>query len=93
MDMVFPEYNSTTGFRGCYKDFDCSVPEGMDPCTYAQEPRHIASYYTYNYPKSKKGHWPFVEILNQKSINTLFARTQWQFVTTNPGYWFLHYHI
>ena len=53
MDMVFPEYNSTSGFRGCYKDFDCSVPEGMDPCMYAQEPRHLASYYTCNYPKWK----------------------------------------
>ena len=103
MDIVFPEYNSTTGFRGCYKDLDCSVPEGMDPCMYAQEPKYLASNYTCNYPKWKKGHQPFYGNPRSK-INPYTVRRDTvavpaggniviQFVTNNPGYWILHCRI
>ena len=103
MDIVFPEYNSTTGFRGCYKDLDCSVPEGMDPCAYAHKPNRLSSNYTCNYPKWKKGHRPFYGNPHSK-INPYTVRKDTvavpaggyvviQFVTDNPGYWFMHCHI
>ena len=104
MDVVFPEYNSSTGIRGCYKDLDCSVPEGMDPCIYTKDgPTHEKIYYTCNYPKWKKGHQPTYGKPHSK-IDPYTIRKDSvavpaggyiviQFVTNNPGYWFLHCHI
>lgn len=103
MDMGFPEYNSSTGVRGCYKDLDCSVPSGIDPCKYTEEPTHQNLYYTCNYPKWKNGHRPFYGDPFSK-IDPYTVRKDSvgipaggyiviQFVTNNPGYWFLHCHM
>ena len=103
MDMGFPEYNSSTGVRGCYKDLNCSVPEGIDPCRYTEDPSHGTLSYTCTYPQWKNGHKPFYGNPSSK-INRYIVRKDTvlippggyvviQFVANNPGYWFLHCHI
>ena len=103
MDMGFPEYNSSTGVRGCYKDLNCSVPKGIDPCKYTEEPTHQNVYYTCNYPKWKDGHRPFYgdssSIIDPYTVRKdsvgipAGGYVVIQFVTNNPGYWFLHCHM
>ena len=104
MDLGFPEYNSTTGFRGCYTpDLDCYVPEGVDRCKYAKDPTHQSAKYACNYPKWENGHQPSygnpsskIDAYTIRKDTVLIPTGGYvviQFLANNPGYWFLHCHI
>jgi len=104
MDMGFPEYNSTTGIRGCYSpDINCNEPEGVDRCKYAENSTHQGISYACNYPKWENGHQPSYGNPSSK-IDAYTVRKDTvviptggyvviQFLANNPGYWFMHCHI
>ena len=104
MGMGFPQYNSTTGFRGCYSpDIKCDVPPGRDRCSYQYDFDHGMSDYACNYPKWEDGHQPSYGNPSSK-IDAYTVRKDTiiipaggyvviQFLANNPGYWFMHCHI
>ena len=86
---------NTTVQQGCYKDFNCSVPEGLDPCKYTKEPTHQNLHTTHATIQSGKvviGLKTYT--VHKDSVGVpAGGYVVIQFVANNPGYWFLHCHM
>ena len=107
LEVGFPEYNATTGFRYCHNDsLNCFVPDGVDRCGYANYPPYDIPEefeYTCINPEWNQGREPSFGESTAK-INPYTVRKDTvvipaggyvviQFLADNPGYWFMHCHL
>ena len=107
LEVGFPEYNATTGFRYCHNDsLNCFIPDGIDRCGYTNfPPFDIPDEFLYKCinPEWNQGQEPSFGDPTAK-INPYTVRKDTvmipaggyvviQFLADNPGYWFMHCHV
>ena len=98
----FPEYNSSTGFKGCHNsDLNCFVSNDLR-CAYVGRPP-LTRDYSCNNPEWNPGKEPLFGSPMAK-IDPYTVRKDTvtvpaggyaviQFVADNPGYWIMHCHV
>ena len=99
----FPEYNASSGFRGCYNnDLNCFIPPNVSRCDYVNRPP-LTLDYTCNNPEWNETRKPSFGSPEDK-IDPYTVRKDTvtvpaggyvviQFLADNPGYWFMHCHV
>ena len=107
LEVGFPEYNVTTGFKHCDNDsLNCFVPDGIDRCGYTNfSPANIPEEFQFTCfnPEWNQGREPLFGDPTAK-INPYTVRKDTvvipsggyvviQFLADNPGYWLIHCHV
>ena len=102
LQVGFPEYNSSTGLRGCHNgSLNCFVPDDLR-CAYVGRPPFTRNY-SCNNPEWNPGMEPSFGDPTAR-INPYTVRKDTvtvpsggyaiiQFVADNPGYWMMHCHV
>ena len=102
LEVGFPEYNSTTGIKGCHNSsLNCFVSDDLR-CAYVGRPP-LTRDYTCNNPEWNAGMEPlFGDPMEKIDPYTVRKDTVTvpsggyaiiQFVADNPGYWIMHCHV
>lgn len=103
LQIGFPEYNSTTGFKGCHNNsLNCFVPSTVDRCAYVGRPP-LTRDYSCNNPEWRENMEPtFGDPTARIDPYTVRKDTVTvpaggyaiiQFLADNPGYWIMHCHV
>ena len=96
--------SNATGYLDCFNpDIDCHPPAGIGPCDYTTGDFNLKNFYSCPNPKWADGRRPVIQTPTGKiDAHTVRKDTVIipaggyvviQFISNNPGYWFMHCHV